>query len=250
VTSLANGLSSCDTWDEAVAILGRAPTAALSQAIIDSLARRQPTMKGIWQGLALNDYELVACDPDERGPAVAAYRATMSVIDLQALGKYRWILKYPEVNSVFHLVQAQRHLLRACAEACDEQPRKFAVGLSRDYHPLAFWTLVLRYNARRDNEHFTRPHEIRYPPPSEPESLEYSVVAIPEADLLCRAWLGALFMDPEAVVPFFANSYRETRATDTAPKKKDARKRRRSPQSKLPECPMIPLRCPKRWFPR
>jgi hypothetical protein len=141
-------LNGCATWAESALRVRHAAPQDLCVAIARGLEERDPPLNALWDSLALEAYYDILTEPAAHGPAADAYRAVLTVEEQARLGPHAWLLGELEVAAVFNLKQAQRRLLRAAEQVHRFWPGLVAVALNRDYHPLAYWSLVLLYSAR------------------------------------------------------------------------------------------------------
>jgi hypothetical protein len=179
-------------WTEAAVVLRNADPDALAWAVAEGLAEGEPALDRLWRGLAVDDYQAALKDPGLHGTAVHAYRALLALTEFAPLGKYGSLLKVEEVAHVFNLKLAQRRVLHAIDRVLRGRPDLIAAGLRQDYHPLAYWSLVLLHTARR-GEPGRRPA---------PDDDECHPRRLPADAWWRQAWAHAALMDPEAVPAF------------------------------------------------
>lgn len=144
---LASRTAPCRTWQDASIVLDRADTERVDRDLRALLERGGP-IRLLWDVLAL-DPSLDAVLPEERGPAVRAYRVLVESPHFLELRRHHWLLRHAAVRDACILARARRLLFASCRRLYQEDPANLWRVLARDRHPLAFWTLVLLHNARR-----------------------------------------------------------------------------------------------------
>jgi hypothetical protein len=175
-------LPSAGTRWERIARLARADSAAIAPALAASIDAGASSFNGLWSAIGI-DGHLALVNVDEHGPAVSAYRALGRSSDHRDLGKYIWLLRRRAFARLHDLLSAQRRAASAFLLLASARPELFGKWLSRDYHALGYWTLVLLHNAgRRAAGHR-----------AEARSSERPVRRmLPDAAVFSRAWALAL----------------------------------------------------------
>jgi hypothetical protein len=188
----ARRLGPCAGWREAAVAIRNAGPEELYGPVREGLRDREPGLRDLWAAVSFEAYRTALDETHVHGRA-AAYRAILDAPEYAQLGKHAWLLKSQEVGHVFNLKQAQRQLLLACERLFSTQPGALILALQRDFHPLAYWTFVLLYTARRDAascgpaEHF--------PARTQPDRAGW-----------LRVWEHTAVMDPVRLLPLLVRA--------------------------------------------
>jgi hypothetical protein len=121
------------------------------------------------------------------------------------------------VSDVFNVLCTQRSLAYAFGQLFDNDPPLISAAMRRHPHPLAYWSLVILYNAvRGPSQYDSLAHREYGPLVWLGDDLEAGRAVVtfgengprcdPDYGLWIRAWSLALVMNPTAVTPFFATS--------------------------------------------
>lgn len=214
---VARQLKPCDGYYEATIVIRQASRDDLRQSLLAGLRSQALSLKAVWESLGFDHCHEVLKKYSFRGPAVSAYRAILASTDLSQIAKHVWLLKDRSVSAVYNVLQSQRRIARALGEVFDEDPPLLSAAMRRESHPLAFWSMVLAYNAARgDGPHGSLAQREYGPLVWLGDDLVVSKAVItlgedgprcgPDYDLWMRAWSLALLMQPDRVTPFFAAS--------------------------------------------
>jgi hypothetical protein len=180
-----------DSWDEALAYLGRLDPPALAGVLERTLEADIP-FATLWSALTLDTFRqpLTAS-----GPAYRAYLAVVQAADIDQLpGKYSWVLRQDEIGAIRQLLCVQRALVRAAGQLWRTRPAAISRHLRRAPHALALLAHVLLYNSQ----------------PAGSEARAWSpraeaFVSLPPPDHAAayrRAWTLAVQMDADAILPY------------------------------------------------
>jgi len=208
---LARGLQPCASWAEAVVVLRGAATGLLTAAIREALDTGALTLAALDRALDLHDYRAGVVQPSDRSPAANAYRALLTVPDWRESGKHAWILRHSPVDQVFNLIQAKQAVLGALANLYQTDRKPWARYLRGHSHTSLFWAFVLLHNVELDPEAqqcAARRYWSRYRGPVLGE------------DLVPRASLYAIRMQPDRVLPFLLQRAGLDPAGEAAPEKR------------------------------
>ena len=210
------GTDRCE-WREAVKRLRRASANDLRRALTNGFERQAVSLRSLWDSLGFDKCHELAERPGLQGRAISAYRALLAASDVAHVSKHQWLLRYEPVSDVFNVLCSQRLLAHAFGELFDNDPPLVSAAMRHHPHPLAYWSLVILYNAvRGPSEYDSLAHREYGPLLWLGDDLEAgrAVVTLgengprcdPDYGLWMRAWSLALVMNPTAVTPFFAAS--------------------------------------------
>ena len=144
---------------ERLTAIGRSAPASLIASLTASLDEGRCSFRRLWDTLVGARGYLSAVGPGEHGPAASAYRALMAVREPRDLGKHLWLLSRRAVARTHTLVRAKDRVAEAFFAIARTSPKLAGKWLSRQYHPIAYWALVLDYNAwRLTTDHRRRDH--------------------------------------------------------------------------------------------
>lgn len=188
------GPASATRWQR-IALVGRSEAALLAEAVGEAIEQRGLSFHALWEALCLDQYLYFVAE-GEQGPAASAYRALLKAREVRETGRHGWLFRKRSIARVFDLVLAQRRLAEAFLHVYRGRPALFGKWLARDYHPMAYWSFVLLYNAER----FLGGAPLR-PLAGECPARR----ALPDARGLARAWSAALSLGGEPVRPFLAD---------------------------------------------
>jgi hypothetical protein len=200
LTVLARQLAPCRDWREAVLAIRQVEPPHLAEGLQAGLARRAFTLEKLWQALGMDGYCDLVADRKLHGQAVTAYRSLLAAPDLASIAKHRWILKHEPIAEVFRLCVAKRRVYHACRTVYEDRPQTLAHALDRRRPTLSYWSLILVYNARREEARGVE----RLPRLAR---LERGPVRIPREDLAVPAWTHALMLDPEHVTRYLVQCF-------------------------------------------
>jgi hypothetical protein len=184
-------IAPCATWAEAALVIRNAEPQALQRAVAKALEKRDPPLDVFWDAVFEDNYR-DAIKPAEYGPAVSAYRAVLASNDVAHIGRHAKLLGRDEVAQVHNVKLAQRRMCRAFEPMFSHRGDIIAASMQRDFHPLAYWTMVLLYNARRSLANWPAPTAGEHKPARQR----------PDDRGWMRVWAGALAMDPKSAAPF------------------------------------------------
>ncbi len=136
-----------DRWAR-IAAIGRSDPASLGPSLRAAIDGGSASFRLLWDALGAQGY-LSAVGPGEHGPAASAYRAIMAAREHRDMGKHAWLLGRRAVARTYDLSRAQDRLAEAFFAIARTSPDLTGKWLSRQYHPVAYWALVLHYNASR-----------------------------------------------------------------------------------------------------
>jgi hypothetical protein len=196
---VARMIEPCADWRQAAVAVRNADPRALSRAVAQGLRRRDPPLDRLWEALLEEGYRSVVADRGLHGPSVSGYRALLEAADTAHVGRHARLLHHDEVADVCNVRLAQRRLLAAVEPVFNAHPDLIAACLQRDYHPAAYWAMVLLYSARRG-----RPGRRPLPGPGEHRPPR----GPPDAAGWGRAWAQAIALDRRRVAPFLPESER------------------------------------------
>lgn len=214
---LARRFSACDNWQDAMTVLRRAPDEQLQTALAQGLSRREISLAAIWESLGFDAYQEVATREGLRGPAISAYRAILAAYDVSHVTKHQWLLREVPVADIYNLLHSQRRVARLMGKVIDEDGPLVSSALRREPHRLAYWTLVIIYNALRGTSpHGSLTHREYGPLLWLGDDLENGLAIVtsgeggrrcgPEYEDWMRAWSLALMMNPNFVTSYFVAS--------------------------------------------
>lgn len=212
---VAQPLKPCDGHYEATTIIRKASRDDLQRAVMDGLRSQALSLKAVWESLSFDHCHEVLKKYSYRGPAVSAYRAILASTDLSQIAKHVWLLKDQPVSAVYNILQSQRRIARAFGEVFDEDPPLLSAAMRRESHPLAYWSMLLAYNAVRGDDPHGSLAQREYGPLvwlGDDLAAGNAVITMgedgprcgPDYDLWMRAWSLALLMKPDQVTPFFS----------------------------------------------
>jgi hypothetical protein len=142
------GLSDAGTRWARIASIARADPAATATALAASIDAGTSSFHGLWSAIGLDGHLSLLLE-NEHGAAPSAYRALVRAREPRDLGKYLWLLRRRAFVHLHDFLVAQRRVAAAFLVLARERPELLGKWLSRDYHPLGYWTLVLLHNAGR-----------------------------------------------------------------------------------------------------
>ena len=201
LVAIGRRLDGSATWQDAALAVRNAELKKLTGAVEAALGEREPTLDVLWDAVALETYRCTD-GTDLYGPVAAAYRALLGSNDTAQLGRHAKLLRHWPVAQVYNVRLAQRRLARAFGAVFSDRPDLIAASVLRDYHPLAYWSLVLLYNARRGSPGRRPPPDYTEREPQRPR---------PDDVTWVRAWAEATAMDPRAVAAFLVDYEQLTR---------------------------------------
>lgn len=204
LVELACHLTPVSCWQDAALAIRQATPAALSDALLAGLRDQTPSMHALWTALDLELFRGPLLQPAASGPTASAYRAVVTGTSHQSLGKHAWILKQPPIREVFNGLHAQRGVLRAVGRLFEEHSSWVAIVLTRSHHDVAYWSLLLLYNARRAALQRLAETDPAYRGcVSEQVGGKLSLrAALLEPNILSQAWTHAMIMEPESILRY------------------------------------------------
>jgi len=219
-------LAEVDSWRRAATLVRQVDDTALIAAFARGLAEQTISFAALWETLGFDRCHELANRPGLRGPAISAFRALLAATDLRQVTKHQWLLKQSAVADLFNLLCAQRRLARAFGHLFETDPPAVSAAIRREPHPLAFWTVLLLYNAvRRDSPHENLAH--REYGPLVWHSLDEDIGVVPtltwgregaaceiENAVWRQAWSLAMVMNPARVTPYFATEIQRDDPTE------------------------------------
>jgi hypothetical protein len=195
---LARRIEPCGDWESAANVLRRVKSKRFTGELAAAFRNRSATLRQLWRAVDLEPFYRLLRETEYRGRAANAYWAMLVAPDFAALGKYAWVLKHGEMQSVSHLRVVHRHLLAGLNGLYLDERRLLTRALVAGCDPVPFWALVLLHNARRPKSD-TPPHPAR----------EYDLTEQPDDRTWRQAWTGALGMDRRKVTKLLADCYRD-----------------------------------------
>jgi hypothetical protein len=153
----------------------------------------------LWEALDPEPLHALVEREDRRGPAAQAFRVLLALRDADRLGRYGWILKPHEIQSVSNLLHAHRELLGSLRRLYDADGAAIHAALEHGSRPVPFWALVLLFNARRARREGNLP-DLRH---------EFGPLSPPRESVWRQAWANAIPMDPPALTPFLVSCFGE-----------------------------------------
>ncbi|WP_375202321.1 hypothetical protein [Hyphococcus sp.] len=135
-----------ESLEAAASHVANAETSAIAQAIANVIAGADDGLSAVAR-IAVGNY--IHVEPEDRpGPAWRAYRKLIASRDIDAIGKYNWILKEPEIATAYTLARAQMRIADALGELIEHDPQKIARPLI-PFDVDSFWFLCLLLTAKR-----------------------------------------------------------------------------------------------------
>lgn len=197
LVKLARLFEPCDSWEEALPAIRRAGPSKLAAGLARGFHGGSLTLHGVWTALDPEPFHRMVEGENLRGPAVQACRILLASREEGRLGRYGWVFRLDEMQTLNNLVLAHRDLL-AALRALYDASRSLDAAFASGGHPVPFWALVLLYNS------------LRPAGDAEPDyRLEFGPLAEPEEDVWRRAWSAALPMDPAALTALLVSCYRD-----------------------------------------
>lgn len=134
-----------ETPEAAARHIANGETSATAQAIANLITSADDGLSAVTR-IAVCNY--IHVEPEDRpGPAWRAYRKLIASRDIDAIGKYNWILKEPEIAAAYMLVRAQTRIAEALSELIEHDPQKIARALI-PFDAASFWFLCLLLTAK------------------------------------------------------------------------------------------------------
>lgn len=214
---VARRFHSVDSWTEAAAIIRQADRQSIRETLRSGLERQELSLGALWESLGFDGYQALVAARAWRGPAASAYRQILAAIDMTQAGRHAWLLRMPQVAAVFNLLSAQRRLAEAFGLVFEHDSPAVSAAMRRETHPLAYWSMLLMYNALRGPSPYGSLAQREYGPLVWlGDDLTHGMAVItlgeggercgPTFELWQRAWSMAMTMLPDAVTPYFAKS--------------------------------------------
>jgi hypothetical protein len=186
-----------DTFGEALATLRKLDTDTLATRLSAALTSRWFTLYDLWATLTLDTFRRPF---DASGPAYRGYLALIRATDLNQLpGKYTWVLRQEEIQTIQQFLCVQRALLRAAGHLWRESPAVVSRHLRRAPHRLALLAHILLFNSHPAGS-----------PARAWTAREEPFASLPpheHADAYRRAWTLAVQMDPDAILPYLVEFF-------------------------------------------
>jgi hypothetical protein len=190
------GSNQGDDWKDSLIALHSLPQPRVEQLLIEVLKQRNGNIEALWHALDPEPFVLLANTPSWKGPACSAFSALVSSPDSASLGRYKWILKYPELCDLANMLYVWRQFLCAIGGVYRDERPLLTRSLKTVRDPVVVWSFVLLYNAahRHDVENRAgRP--------------EYGPLDLPTHDVWRCAWNSALMIDSATMSPYLAACY-------------------------------------------
>ena len=124
----------------------------------------------------------------------------MRTYDFSSLGKYAWILKHQEVNTVFQLVRVKRTLLNALSRIFENDKALLEAKLRNSTSTNLFWAFVILRSALLEDPWMESRTKSAL-------GATYLDKLWPPNRVLRRAALYAVFMAPEPVLSFLTHDF-------------------------------------------
>jgi hypothetical protein len=205
------------SWQEAVKRIRRTGNDELRSALALGLSEQDVSMQALWDSLGFDEFQALSERPGLRGTAMSAYRALLAAGDVGPVIKHQWLLRYEPISDVYNVLSSQRRLAQVFGTVFDDEPPLVSAAMRRRPHPLAFWSLVLLYNAIRGSSPYGSLSHREYGPLlwlGDDLQEGRAVVTWGEGGQHCgpgyplwmRAWSLALLMKSPEVTAFFADS--------------------------------------------
>jgi len=136
-------------WLEAARLIADREPRELAHRLALGFSRRRFGLDVAWQAFGYRPAFLDRIQPGTTGPALTGWRLILDGADLKGLGKHGWVLGTPEIAAVYHLVQAQRRLRRACGWLYADHSAALAEAFRRAEDDFTKGAFLLYHNARR-----------------------------------------------------------------------------------------------------
>lgn len=158
VLIIGQSLSKQPTLTQTLQLIRNSKLALLAEIIEKALIDRSLSLYELWEIICFNKYTEIIADPDVKGAAVTAYRQVLTGRKPEEFNKQSWILREDNISWVYNLVLAQRALMLVCDHIFCHNPTLYAREINREYHyhPVAYWVMVILYNARQANINVNR----------------------------------------------------------------------------------------------
>jgi hypothetical protein len=206
VLALGQKFANVDTWYKAASELRSVQADRFHKELIANLSSGNVLLGDIWQASDPEPFHKLIADSEARGRAARSFLALLVANGPDELGKYSWILKYDEMQSVINLRVLHDRLLESLRKLYREDPILLTQALAKNSDPVQVWAMVILYNAHRE------------PPPQIGEQprygTEYGPVFMPDPETWKYAWTSALRMDRKQVTALLIACCQ--RACDTA----------------------------------
>lgn len=138
-----------ETPEAAARHIANGETGATAQVIANLITSADDGLSAVTR-IAVCNY--IHVEPEDRpGPAWRAYRKLIASRDIDAIGKYNWILKEPEIAAAYTLARAQAHIAEALGELVEHDPQKLARPLV-PFDTASFWFLCFLLTAKHVNQ--------------------------------------------------------------------------------------------------
>jgi len=134
-------------WDR-IELVARSSPDAVAASMSVAIDRGAVSFRALWDAIAA-DAHLCAVRPDEHGPAASAYRALLALRDHRDLHRHVWILRRRAISRSYQLLRAQDRAAAALLAVYRGSPALIGKWITREPHPVAYWSFVLLYNAER-----------------------------------------------------------------------------------------------------
>jgi hypothetical protein len=194
VLDLARSVGKANDWEQALVTMHTVEPQRLAQSLVRMLKRDEVQLEDLWHALDPCAFVELSKEPTWKGNAASAFSALVVTSDPMSLGKYKWILKYPEMCTLGNLLRVWKRFLSILGSTHKHDRSVITRALKGVSDPAIVWSFVLLYNAT----HYNDPRTGRR---------EYGPLTLPSNAVWSTAWTCALLMDRTVMSPYLAACY-------------------------------------------
>jgi hypothetical protein len=143
ISRVLGGSDTC--WQEAAKTLARSESKAIADQLRIFMQKDQIGLPDVIRASYLSGPESLAIFAG-KGPAPSAIRAMGQANDIEALGKYVWILRHTELADLWRLFIALKHWSAAFKHVCDNDGELIARHV-RTADDVVYWAMVTSWGA-------------------------------------------------------------------------------------------------------
>jgi hypothetical protein len=229
VLALGKKFANVETWCQAASELRSVSSAQFHEGLCANLRDGFVLLGDLWQASDPEPFHRLVADSETRGRAARSFLALLVANVPEELGKYSWLLKYDEMQSVVNLRVLHDRVLASLGNLHREDRVLLAHALADNSDQIQVWALVVLYNAHRELPPRLG-EEPRY-------GKEYGPVFLPDLETWKQAWTSALRMDRKKVTKLLVGCCQQA-----------CKKSQSSEQLiEVADFSFVPLMCPVGW---
>lgn len=226
VLQMGKKFAEVDTWNEAAMELRGVNPTELRQQFCSAIQTGEVSLKSIWRALDPEPFHHLLTKAEARGRAARSFLAMLVADGPDELGKYAWVLKHDEIQSMLNLRVLHIRLLESLYQQYQTDRLLLAKAIANSRISILSWVFVILYNAERDP-----PAHIGEAPRY---GVEYGPVFVPDLETWNRAWTSAVQMDRTNVTRLLVE-FEQNMAVNLA---------EQNPSAVPADFSTIPLMCP------